>query len=704
MQAQGFAKGVALNVETLIEAYRTMYLSRRMDDKEVNLKRQNRVYFQISSAGHEAITTAAGMLLRPGTDWLYCHYRDRALCLQLGMTPYEQFLGSVAAKEDPNSGARQMPSHWGLRRLNMVSKSSNIGTHFLHAVGSAEAGMRTSLIPELADRADGFSDDELVYVSCGDGSTSEGEFWESLNTACNLRLPVLYLVEDNGYAISTPVEVQTAGGSISRLVSGFPELYVQECDGTDFLESYDVMESAVAWCRERRAPALVHAHVTRPYSHSLSDDETLYRPAEEREVEARRDPIHRMESFLLREGLATEADLARIREAVDREVDEAADRAMAMGQPTPAETKRYIYSPDVDPTSAAFDTEAGAELAGNEGTMVDLINRCLHEEMRRDPRIVVLGQDVADASRSQYLGRVKGKGGVFKVTANLQREFGDARVFNTPLAEANIIGRSLGMAVRGLKPVAEIQFFDYIWPAYQQLHNEVPLVRWRSNNAWKCPMVVRTTIGGYLRGGAIYHSQSAVSLFTQIPGWRVVMPSNALDAAGLLRTALRCDDPVVFLEHKHLYRQTYNKSRFPGLDFMIPFGKAKVVREGSDVTIVTFGALVQKALLAAKQAEDEGCSVEVIDLRSLVPYDWEAISRSVKKTSRVIIAHEDMQSFGFGAEIASRIAKELFEFLDAPVNRVAADDTFVPYAPEVEEAVLPQVEDLAAAIRETARY
>ncbi|MFN0086924.1 MAG: thiamine pyrophosphate-dependent enzyme [Blastocatellia bacterium] len=704
MRTIGYARRVEGDVATLIEAYRTMYMSRRIDDKEVNLKRQNLVYFQISSAGHEAVTTAAGMLLRPGTDWFYCHYRDRALCLQLGMTPYEQLLGAVAAKDDPNSGARQMPSHWGLRRLNMVSKSSNIGTHFLHAVGSAEAGMRYSMIREIADRAEKFAEDELVYVSCGDGSTSEGEFWESLNTACNLRLPVLYLVEDNGYAISTPVEVQTAGGSISRLVSGFEDLFVRECDGTDFLESYHAMESAIAWCRERRAPALVHAHVTRPYSHSLSDDETLYRPAEEREAEARRDPIRRMEGYLLGERLATDEELRRIREAVDREIEEAADRALAVGQPSRDEAGRYVFSPDVDPTSAAFDTEDRVELSGNEGTMVDLINRCLHEEMRRDPRIVVLGQDVADASRSQYLDRVKGKGGVFKVTANLQREFGDARVFNTPLAEANIIGRSVGMAVRGLKPVAEIQFFDYIWPAYQQLHNEVPLMRWRSNNAWKCPMVVRTTIGGYLRGGAIYHSQSAVSLFTQIPGWRVVMPSNALDAAGLLRTALRADDPVLFLEHKHLYRQTYNKSRFPGADFMIPFGKARVAREGRDVTIVTFGALVQKSLVAAKQAEAEGCSVEVIDLRTLVPYDWEAISRSVKKTSRVIIAHEDMHSFGYGAEIASRIAKELFDFLDAPVNRVSAEDTFVPYAPDVEEAVLPQVDDLMAAIRETTRY
>ena len=694
----------ALSPATLVNAYRTMYTSRRIDDKELLLKRQNRIFFQISGAGHEAVLVAAGLVLRPGHDWVYAYYRDRALALQLGMTPYEMLMAAVAAADDTFSGARQMPSHWSSPKLQVVSRSSCTGMQFLQAVGAAEAGYRYSLIKEIEDRAERFRQDEVVYVSAGDGATSEGEFWESLNTACNLRLPVLYLIEDNGYAISTPTEVQTAGGSISHLVRSFPDLHIEECDGTHLIESYNSIWRAAQYCRERRGPALVHAHVTRPYSHSQSDDETHYRPDEERTRDAGRDPLTQLADLLIRQGIATQAALQTIRDEVDAEINEATDRALALPQPPKSSARDYIYSPTVDPTSSAFDTEDRPDFQGGDGTMVDLINRCLHEEMEREPRIVVLGEDVADVSRAEYLSRVKGKGGVFKVTANLQREFGDARVFNTPLAEANIIGRSLGMAVRGLKPVAEIQFFDYIWPAYQQLHNEVPLVRWRSNNAWKCPMVVRTTIGGYLRGGAIYHSQSAVSLFTQIPGWRVVMPSNALDAAGLLRTAIRCDDPVLFLEHKHLYRQTYNKSRYPGADFMIPFGKARVVREGSEVTIVTFGALVQKALLAAKQAESEGLSVEVIDLRSLVPYDWEAIARSVKKTSRVIVAHEDMMSFGYGAEIASRIARELFDYLDAPVNRVAADDSFVPYAPDVEEAVLPQVEDLAAAIRETARY
>jgi 2-oxoisovalerate dehydrogenase E1 component len=695
---------LALDPATLVSAYRTMYTARRIDDKELVLKRQNRVYFQISGAGHEAVLAAAGLLLRPGYDWFFAYYRDRALALQLGITPYDQLLGAVAAQDDPASGARQMPSHWSNPKQHVFARSSATGTQFLQAIGAAEAGYRYSMIKEIEDRAAHFKSDEVVYVSAGDGATSEGEFWESLNTACNLKLPVLYLIEDNGYAISVPVEVQTAGGSISRLAAAFPDLYLEECDGTDLLASYDSLSRAVDYIRERRGPALVHAHVIRPYSHSQSDDETLYRPEEERSIDAGRDPLRQLGNLLLRERILTQEELQKISDQADAEINEAAERALARPQPPKESALLYVYSPDVDPTSAEFDTEDQATWSGNEGTMVDLINCCLHEEMERNPRIVVLGEDVADASRAQYLSRVKGKGGVFKVTANLQRRFGSDRVYNTPLAEANIIGRSLGMAARGLKPVAEIQFFDYIWPAFMQMRDEVATLRWRSNNAWKSPMVVRVPVGGYLKGGGIYHSQSGVSTFTSIPGWRVVMPSTALDAHGLLRTAIRSDDPVLFLEHKHLYRQTYNKSRYPGPDFMIPFGKAKVVREGTDLTIITYGALVQRSLVAARQAADEDIDVEVIDLRSLNPYDWRAIERSVSKTNRVIVAYEDFASWGYGAELAARIADELFDHLDAPVKRVAALDCFVAYAPDVEDATLPQVENVLAAIHEIVAY
>jgi len=688
----------------LLEMYRTMYASRRIDDKEIQLKGQNRIYFQISGAGHEAVLVAAGMALKAGYDWFYPYYRDRALCLQLGMTPLEMLLAAVGAEDDPNSHGRQMPSHWGHTKLHIVSQSSPTGTQLLQAVGCAEANYRVNLIAELKNRVKDFHKDEVTYVSLGDGTTSEGEFWESLNTACNLKLPVVFLLEDNGYAISVPVEVQTAGGDASRLVEGFPSLYIQKCDGTDPIESLETMQRAVKYCRERKGPALVHAKVIRPYSHSLSDDERLYRATEEIAGDAEHDPVKRFGARLIDEGVIDQNGLQRIKDEVDREIAEAADKALEANQPPVDSVTRFVFSPDVDPTSKAFDTEDGLELSGNAGTIVDLINRCLHTEMARDPRIIVFGEDVADCSREEYIENVKGKGGVFKVTANLQRKFGGARVFNSPLAEANIVGRAIGMATRGLKPVVEIQFFDYIWPAMHQIRNELALLRWRSGNEWKAPVVIRVPIGGYLKGGAVYHSQSGVSTFTQIPGLRVIYPSNALDANGLLRTAIRSDDPVLFLEHKHLYRQAYNKSQYPGDDFMVPFGKAKKVREGTDLSIITYGALVQRSLVAAKQAERDGISVEVIDLRSLVPYDWNAIAETVQKNNRVIVAHEDSLSFGYGAEIAARISSELFEHLDAPVKRVCALDTFVAYAPVLEDVILPQVADVAKAIAEVKNY
>jgi len=692
-----------LDPAVMVAAYRNIYLSRRIDDKEIQLKRQNKIYFQISSAGHEAVTTAAGMVLKPAYDWFDCYYRDRALLLQLGVTPYEMFLQAVGAKADPASAGRQMPSHWGHKKWNIISKSSCTGTQFLHAVGAAEAGWRKSLVPDLAARG-GFEKDEIVFVSGGEGQTSEGEFWEAMNSACNLKLPVLFLIEDNGYAISVPVEVNTPGGSISKLLRGFPNLFLAEIDGTDFLESYDALRYAAEYCRRRQGPALVHAHVIRPYSHSLSDDEALYRPKEERQRESERDPVTTLARLLTADGLMTEESLATLKAEVDAEVNRAADEALAAELPAPESAYEFVYSPDVDPTSDAFAT-APAAGSGEPTTMVDLINACLRDEMKRDPRIVVFGEDVADASRDEVLAECKGKGGVFKLTANLQRLYGKERVFNSPLAEANIIGRAIGMAIRGLKPIAEIQFYDYIWPAYMQIRSELSNMRWRSGNAFSCPVVVRVATGGYIGGGAVYHSQSGAVLMTHNPGLRVVMPSNALDANGLLRTAIRCDDPVLFLEHKHLYRQTHNKGVYPGPDFMIPFGKASTVQEGKDVTVITYGATVYRAWQAAKTfAEESGKSVEILDLRSLSPYDWEAITQSVKKTNRALVVYEDPISWGYGAEIAARIASELFVYLDAPVERVAATDTFVAYQPRVEDFILPQAEHIRKALVKIASF
>ena len=691
-----------LTHDDLIWIYRTMLLSRRIDDKEIQLKNQSLIYFQISGAGHEAILVAAGLALRPGHDWFYPYYRDRALCLTLGMTPLAMFLAGVGSRDDQTSGGRQMPSHWGDRDLHIVSQSSATGTQCVQAVGCAEAGVLYRSLKDIPDREHRYHEDEVTYVSVGDGATSEGEFWESLNAACLKKLPVVFVVEDNGYAISVPVDVQTPGGSISRLVESFPALHVARCDGTDVLDSYRAMTNAVQWCRERRGPALVHATVTRPYSHSHSDDEKAYKTPAERAAEAARDPIPAFATFLIEHAIVTEANLAEIAADVDREVNDAVEVAVRAPKPDPKTAGLYVYSPDVDPTSASFDRTAVPD--GAPDTMVAAINRTLKDEMASNPHIVVFGEDVADATHEANLAEVPGKGGVFKVTLGLQRAYGSDRVFNSTLAEAAIVGRASGMGTRGLKPVVEIQFFDYIWPAMMQLRDEVSMLRYRSNNMFSCPMVIRVAIGGYLRGGGLYHSQSGESLFAHCPGLRVVYPSTAEDAAGLLRTSIRCEDPVLFLEHKHLYRQTYNKSAYPGANFTIPFGRAAVRRPGTDVVVITWGALVQRSLLAAQQAEKDGVSAMVIDLRTIAPFDWTSIAAAVRATSRVVIAHEDQLTCGFGAELAARIADHLFEYLDAPVKRVGALDVPVAYHPDLEEAILPGSADVLEAILGTARY
>ena len=696
-----------LSPDDLVRAYRIALTSRRLDDREIQLKRQNRIFFQISGAGHEAVQVAAALLMKPGVDWLFPYYRDRALCLGLGVTPLEMLLTAVGAKAGEASAGRQMPSHWGSRRLNIFTTSSPTASECLPGVGVAEAG-RYLARPEsrgFLGATSGFSRDEVSVVTIGEGSTSEGEFWEALNAATTRKLPVLFLVEDNKFAISTPVEVNTPGGSISKVVRGYPGLFLAEVDGCDFLASYDALRWAFAYCREKKGPALVHAHVVRPYSHSLSDDDRLYRTEDERKKDAELDPLGRMEALLLKHGLIDAEALSALKAEVDAELLAATDTAVASPQPGAGELFSHVYSTASDPTSAAFDTEDSPASSGNPTTMVDLINAALKDEMRRDGRIVVFGEDVADATRPEALAECKGKGGVFKVTAGLQKAFGGDRVFNSPLAEATIVGTAIGWAARGLKPVAEIQFFDYIWPAMQQLRDELATIRWRSGGTWKCPVVVRAAIGGYLTGGGPYHSQSGEVAFAHIPGLRVVYPSNALDANGLLRTALRCDDPVLFLEHKHLYRQTHNKGAYPGPDYMVPFGKAKTVRPGRDATLVTYGATVFRSVVAARKiAEDSGKEVEVIDLRSLSPYDFGAIAESVKRTSRLLVVHEDWQTHGFGAEVAARAADELFERLDAPVRRVGAKDVFCGYAPELEDATLPQSADIEAALRDLLAY
>ena len=695
-----------LTHEQLLRFYRTMLTSRHIDDREISLKRQNKIYFQISGAGHEAIGVAVAEHCKSAHDWFFPYYRDRAMMLALGQTALDHLLQAVGAEADPASGGRQMPAHFGDVRFNIPTSSSPTGTQFLQAVGAAEAGVKIARIEGLRDLIQRFEDDEIIVVCTGDGATSEGEFWESLNTACNLRLPVVYVVEDNGYAISVPIEVQTAGGSVSKLASSFPGLHIVECDGTDLVDSYRTSGEAVAYARQRKGPSMIHARTTRPYSHSMSDDERAYRTEEERDEQEARDPLVLARKLLQSVGAATAEELDDIDTEIGKAVADAADEALASPQPDASTAMRHLYSEDVDPTSSEFDTEDDPRYEDDRLlTMVDLLNSCMRTEMERDPRIVVFGEDVADASREDILDEVKGKGGVFKVTHGLQQRFGSDRVYNSPLAEANIVGRAVGMAIRGMKPVVEIQFFDYIWPAMMQIRNELATMRYRSNGHFSSPAVLRVTYGGYLKGGAIYHSQTGETLFTHTPGLRVCMPATAEDAAGLLRTAIRCDDPVLFLEHKHLYRQIYNKGRDPGPEYMIPFGKAKVCREGSDITLVTCGALVKRSLDAAKiVSEQNGIETEVIDLRTVQPFDMDRIAASVMKTNKVVVVHEDSLSWGIGSEISARIADELFAYLDGPIRRVASMDTWVAYAPQVEAAILPQTPDIVNALVELAAF
>jgi 2-oxoisovalerate dehydrogenase E1 component len=678
--------------QEVLADFRMGCIARAIDQRELTLQKQNKVFFEISGAGHEALGLAFARSLRSGYDWFFPYYRDLALVLGLGVTPEAVLLQAVGSAEDPASGGRQMPAHWGDAARHIVTQSSPTGSQLPGAAGCAEATAYLRNHPGLEGCL--AHDDEITYVSLGEGACSEGEVWEAISAACTLHLPLLIVVADNGWAISVPAKDQ-APGPIDQLVSGFPGMQTLEFDGCDYFAARRMAEHATRWVRSGRGPALVHAKVIRPLSHSSQDTQSKYRPPEELAEEARHDPLDLLADALVDAGVVTAEEIQAIRRSATEEVAAAAQRALAAARPDPLTVADHLVElPVLQETVPRTDGEPVA--------MVEAINLALHDLMAADERIRVFGEDVADAE-PELLDKVEGKGGVFGITKGLQRRFGDDRCTNTPIAEATIVGRAIGQAVRGLRPCPEVQFFDYVWPAMQQLRSEAATIRWRSNGAFSVPMVLRIPIGGYLTGGSIWHSQCGESIFAHVPGLLIAFPSRAADAVGLLRAAFTYEDPVLFLEHKHLFRQPYARDPYPGPDHVVPFGKGVVRRPGTDVTIVTWGATVERSLRAAIQLDEVGTSVEVLDLRTIVPWDRELVAESVRRTHRLLVVHEDTQTMGFGAEIAAWAADELFHDLDAPIKRVAALDTWVPYEPTLEDVVLPQVADIAAAAAELAR-
>jgi len=656
----------------ILDVFRKMALSRRLDEKMLILLRQGKSFFHIGASGHEAAQLAAAVLIRPGEDWSYPYYRDGAYCIGLGMTAREQLLCFLSRADDPNSGGRQMPQHYGHKDLRIVSQSSPTGTQFLQAVGTA-----------IARKMEKTKD--VVYVSSGEGTTSQGDFHEALNWASNAKAPVIFHIQDNEYAISTHKSEQTAD-SVYTMTAGFKNLSRYDVDGTNFFETNLAFKQAVERARRGKGPSLIVSNVVRLLPHSSSDDQRKYRTPKALDEDRKRDPLIILEDQCIRGKLISAKEIEKIRTKVKAQVD--ADTEWAEGQEHPdGDTALdHIYSGDMPMNEPSFDAVA------DKVVIVDAINHALKEEMARNDKMVIYGQDIADP-----------KGGVFTATKGLSDEFGIDRVFNSPLAESSIVGTAVGMAVAGYKPVVEIQFGDYIWTAMMQLRNEVSTLRYRSNNAWKCPLVVRVPVGGYIHG-ALYHSQSIDGYFIHMPGIYLAYPSNAADAKGLLKTACRMDDPVIYMEHKGLYRQGYAATEEPGEDYALPFGKGRIVCQGNELTIVTWGAMVQKSIEGIKSLALADGVVEIIDLRTLNPLDLDMIEASLEKTGKVLVVYEDNLTNGPGAEISALIADRFFELLDGPVRRVAAKDSPVPFNWFLEEKILPQTEDVSIAIQELLEY
>jgi 2-oxoisovalerate dehydrogenase E1 component len=662
-----------INPELLKKLYNTILTARILDTKMSIMLKQGKSFFHMGCSGHEAVQVALAAVLHPEVDWAYPYYRDLAFVLQLGFTPKEVLLGFLAKEEDPSSGGRQMPHHYGHKRLRIITQSSPTGSQYLQAVGCALGAVKEQK-------------NEIVYVSSGEGATAQGDFHEAVNWAAREKLPVIFLIQNNKYAISVHIDDQLTGGSPYSITAGYEGLNRFKLDGTNIIDSYTIARQAVELARQGNGPSLIEAETVRLVPHSSSDADKKYRDPEEMQEEQSRDPLVQFETLLKSKKHLSEEAIKDLKQDIKQMIDTTAEEAEAAKAPNPNTVKHFLLSPQ-----NKYQQKSNPGSA-SEVVLVDAINHALKEEMERNSNMYIFGQDVADD-----------KGGVFAATQGISTIFGFERCFNAPLAESSIVGIAVGMAIRGLKPVIEIQFSDYIWTAMMQIRNELTTIRWRSNNQWNCPVVIRTPVGGYIHGG-LCHSQNIEAIFSHIPGIMIAYPSNAADAKGMLKYAIRCDDPVLFLEHKGLYRQNYAKSPEPDSEYLLPFGKAGIRKEGNDITIITYGALVQKSLIAATELDKEGIRCEVIDLRSLVPLDQDTLFNSVRKTGKVLIAHEDSLFQGLGAEISAQISEFAFEYLDAPVRRIAAKHLPVGYSEILEKEILPQTEDIISALRELAKY
>ena len=663
---KGFTK------KQITDIYEKMSLSRKLDDKMLILLKQGKSFFHIGASGHEAAQLAASEVMKPGQDWSFPYYRDGAYCIGLGMTAREQLLSFLAKADDPNSGGRQMPQHYGHQKLRIVSQSSPTGTQFLQAVG---CGMICKMEKTK----------NIVYVSAGEGTTSQGDFHEALNWASNAKAPVIFHIQDNEYAISTHRSEQTAS-SIYNMTSGYVNLSRYDVNGVDFFETYLAFQEAVQRARRGKGPSVIVSRVVRLLPHSSSDDQRKYRKKTALAEDIKKDPLSILETKCINENFINSDEFEKIRIKVNKQVDSDAEWAESQEYPSANTALDHIYS------STEFLEESYPNPISEKIVIVDAINHALHEEMELNDKMIIYGQDIADP-----------KGGVFTATKGLSEKFGVKRVFNSPLAESSIIGTAVGMSVAGWKPVVEIQFGDYIWTAMMQIRNEVATMRYRSNNTWTCPMIIRVPVGGYIHG-ALCHSQSIDGYFMHLPGIYIAYPSCASDAKGLLKMACRMNDPVLFMEHKGLYRQGYAATEEPDSDYILPFGKGKYVTNGDELTIITWGAMVQKTVEATQLLNLPNNTVEIIDLRTLNPIDMNIIESSVKKTSKVLVVHEDNMTNGPGAEISALIVDKYFQLLDAPVRRVAAKDSPVPFNWILEEKVLPQSQEIADVIEEILEY